>query len=80
MHGQDEQPIISWVCVTRRRSYHLAWATHCFQSQTKANQGLVIVHPVADELTKDFTALGHIPQADWCELHPDSGLADSLRS
>jgi glycosyltransferase involved in cell wall biosynthesis len=56
MNDHDEQPLISCLCVTRRRPQHLARAIRCFQSQTYANKELVIVHPDADEPTKDCIA------------------------
>lgn len=56
MHEQNEPPLISCLCVTRRRPQHLARAIRCFQSQTYPNRELVIVHPATDEPTKDCIA------------------------
>lgn len=56
MRDQGEQPLISCLCVTRRRPQHLARAIRCFQSQTHANRELVIVHPAGDAATRDCIA------------------------
>ena len=49
-------PLVSCLCVTKRRPEHLRRAVQCFLSQTYPNTELVVVHPHNDEETRQCLA------------------------
>lgn len=51
-----EQPLVTCMCVTRRRVPLLGRAVACFRSQTHARRELVVVHDADDVATRDYVA------------------------
>jgi glycosyltransferase involved in cell wall biosynthesis len=45
-------PLVSCLCISRRRPHLLARSVRCFLAQTHANTELVVVHPASDEGTR----------------------------
>lgn len=51
MTTQSAEPLISCLCLTRKRPEHLARAIQCFLAQTYENKELVVVFPESDTAT-----------------------------
>jgi glycosyltransferase involved in cell wall biosynthesis len=51
MTTHPAEPLISCLCLTRRRPEHLARAIQCFLAQTYENKELIVVYPESDAAT-----------------------------
>jgi glycosyltransferase involved in cell wall biosynthesis len=51
MNSWELQPLVSCLCLTKKRTHHLRRAVECFLAQTYTNIELIVVHPKKDIAT-----------------------------
>lgn len=56
------QPLVSCLCLTRKRPEHLSRAVRCFLAQTYPNKELIIVYPASDTGTAECLRQFDSPQ------------------
>ncbi|WNO11323.1 glycosyltransferase [Teredinibacter sp. KSP-S5-2] len=66
----NDFPLVSCLCLSRKRTEKLAVAVNCFRQQTYRNKELVLLIDSRDEETKDFLSEVHDPNIRVISLDP----------
>jgi glycosyltransferase involved in cell wall biosynthesis len=74
------EPLISCLCLTRKRPEHLARAIQCFLAQTYGNKELVVVYPESDAGTAACLETFKSPQIRPCPVTIPGATLGDLRN
>lgn len=80
MTNDPKDPLISCLCLTRKRPHHLARAIECFLAQTYENRELVVVFPESDAGTAACLAKYESPLIRPCPVTIPGATLGDLRN
>ena len=78
--GMSDEPLISCLCISRKRPHLLEKAMQCFLAQTYANKELVVIHPASDTATRECIENARCESIHSCAVDQPGATLGDLRN